>query len=134
MRTRNLLRGIAATALALSAVAVSTGSASAGDKEKDGYLTSTEFGLFCYENQENSVFDLWYSDPNFTDDWFKGSRSCAGQNVNDNTRSYLNGSGCGWWVFTHIDMMGNQGWVPSGHRGNATAAYRDQISSTAIGC
>ncbi|MFF4385740.1 MULTISPECIES: hypothetical protein [unclassified Streptomyces] len=134
MRTQNILRGVAATALTLSALGLGVGTANAGDKEKDGYLTSTEFGLFCYEDQANSVFDLWYQDENFTDDWFKGSRSCAGQNVNDNTRSYLNGDRCVWYVFTNINMSGAQGSVPSGHRGNASATYKDQISSTTPGC
>ncbi|WP_327415729.1 hypothetical protein [Streptomyces sp. NBC_01233] len=132
MLTHNVLRGVAATALTLSALGLGMGTANAA--EKDGYLTETEFGLFCYENQENSVFDLAARDRNFTDDWFKGSRSCAGQNVNDNTRSYLNRSGCVWYVNTHIEWQGSQGTIPAGYRGNASDTFKDQISSALPGC
>ncbi|MDX3534450.1 hypothetical protein PV721_08725 [Streptomyces sp. MB09-01] len=132
MRTRTILRGVAATALTLSALGLGMGTANAD--ERDGYLTETEFGLFCYENQENSVFDLFSGDKNFGDDFFKGSRSCAGQMVNDNTRSYLNRSNCGWYVLTNIDWQGSQGFVPSGYRGNATDTFKDRISSAMKGC
>ncbi|MFD9723955.1 hypothetical protein [Streptomyces sp. NPDC059072] len=132
MRTRNVLRGVAATALTLSALGLGMGTANAA--EKDGYLTDFEFGLFCQDNQENSVFDLFASDKNFGDDYFKGSRSCAGQMVNDNTRSYLNKSGCGYWVLTNINWQGNQGWIPDGYRGNASETFRNKISSALMGC
>ncbi|QNE25910.1 hypothetical protein [Streptomyces sp. INR7] len=132
MRTRNLLRGVAATALTLSALGLTLGTANA-DGWKDGWLDNTEFGLFCYEDAQNSVFDLSADDEYFPDDYFKGSKSCAGQTVDDNTRSYINNS-CGFFVFVHPNMTGNKGWIPAGHRGNASSEFKDQISSAGRYC
>ncbi|MFF4385739.1 MULTISPECIES: hypothetical protein [unclassified Streptomyces] len=132
MRTRTVLRGVAATALTLSALGLGMGTASA-DGWKDGYLDNTEFGLFCKANYQNSVFDLSATDEDFGDDFFKGSRSCAGQMVNENTQSYINNS-CGFYVWTNAGMWGDKGFIPEGHRGNASATFKQRISSAARNC
>ncbi|MDX3376975.1 hypothetical protein ACIRFF_06475 [Streptomyces cyaneofuscatus] len=130
MRNRTLLRAAAAVGLAVSAVAMSTGAATAA--EKNGYLTSGEFGLFCFQNQANSVFDLYVSDANFTNDVFKGSQSCAGHTTNDWTESYLNLDTYEWSVHTNSSRGGTAGYIPAGYRGNASANFKNTISSAYI--
>ncbi|WP_327415728.1 hypothetical protein [Streptomyces sp. NBC_01233] len=132
MRTRTALRGVATAALTLSALGLGMGTANA-DGWKDGYLDNTEFGLFCQTNYQNSVFDLRATDEDFGDDFFKGSRSCAGQMVNENTQSYINNS-CGFFVWTNSGMWGDKGFIPEGHRGNASATFKKRISSAARNC
>ncbi|MER7732529.1 hypothetical protein ABTX80_16760 [Streptomyces erythrochromogenes] len=132
MRTSNVLRGIAATALTLTVLGLTASTASASGW-KDGWLDSTEFGLFCQSDYKNSVFDLSASDDNFGDDFFKGSQSCAGQMVNENTASYINNS-CGFFVFTNSGMTGDKGFIPEGHRGNASAKFKNRISSAGRYC
>ncbi|MFJ8858477.1 hypothetical protein ACIRD8_08565 [Streptomyces sp. NPDC102451] len=127
MNTRKVLRAAATTSLVLSAIAVSAGSASAAGK--DGYVTSGEFGLFCFQNQTNSVFDLLVDDANFNNDYFKGSQSCSGHTTNDWTESYLNLDTFEWSVHTDANGNGTAGYLPAGYRGNASAKFKNTISS-----
>ncbi|PZT75952.1 MULTISPECIES: hypothetical protein [unclassified Streptomyces] len=127
MNTRRLLRAAAAAGIVVSAVAMGTGSA--GAAEKDGWLTSGEFGLFCFQNQGNSVFDLYLHDDNFSNDYFKGSQSCAGHTTNDWTESYLNLDTYEWSVHTDSNGNGTDGFIPAGYRGDASSNFRNTISS-----
>lgn len=130
MKLRNSLRAVAAAGLVLGAVGVSAGSASAAGK--DGWLTSGEFGLFCFQNQQNSVFDLYISDTNFADDTFKGSQSCAGSSTNDNTESYSNQDSFEWSVHTDLNGGGYDGYLGPGYKGNASATFKNKISSAYV--
>ncbi|WP_424211714.1 hypothetical protein ACN20G_06205 [Streptomyces sp. BI20] len=130
MRSRKVLRAIAAAGIALGAVLASTGTASAA--EKDGWLTSGELGLFCNSNQSSSVFDLYYGDFDFSDDYFKGSQSCAGQKVNDNTASYANRDAYDWTVHTDWKGNGQIKYLTSGAAGNLTGEFKNSISSAYI--
>ncbi|MFD4372614.1 hypothetical protein [Streptomyces sp. NPDC058486] len=125
-----LLRVAATAGLLLGAVAVSTGSANAAGK--DGWLTSGEFGLFCFQAQANSVFDLFTHDENFSNDYFKGSQSCAGHTTNDWTESYLNRDTYEWSVHTNAEGFGSDGYIPAGYRGDATSTFKNSISSAYI--
>ncbi|MFE5729784.1 hypothetical protein [Streptomyces sp. NPDC056528] len=127
MKPRFLLRAAATAGLLLGAVAVSTGSAGAAGK--DGWVTSGEFGLFCFQDQQNSVFDLYVSDDNFANDYFKGSQSCAGHTTNDWTESYLNLDSYEWSVHTNSGGGGSDGYIPAGYRGNASSTFKNSISS-----
>lgn len=130
MKIRNSLRAVATAGLILGTIGVSAGSASAAGK--DGWLTSGEFGLFCLQNQQNSVFDLYVSDSNFADDSFKGSQSCAGSTTNDNTESYSNQDSYQWSVHTDWNGGGSDGLIPAGYKGNASTTFKNKISSAYI--
>ncbi|MFF3086494.1 hypothetical protein ACFVRB_15800 [Streptomyces nojiriensis] len=127
MKLRNSLRAFAAAGLVIGAVAVSAGSASAA--AKDGWLTSGELGLFCGSNQSNSVFDLYSSDPDFSNDYFKGSQSCAGHTTNDYTESFINQDTYTWDVYTDWKGQGAGGYLSANTRGNLGGTWFNQISS-----
>ncbi|MFE2170400.1 hypothetical protein ACFXB3_35860 [Streptomyces sp. NPDC059447] len=127
MKLRNSLRTVAAAGLALGVVAVGAGSASAA--EKDGWLNDGELGLFCYQDQSNSVFDLYVNDINFFNDYFTGSRSCAQQVTDDNTESWSNRDTYTWKVYTGSGGAGYQLNLAAGGRGNLNATFFNQISS-----
>lgn len=119
---------LAATAAVLCLVTAGTASAA----EKDGWLTAGEMGLYCTPNQGSSVFDLgaYSSDDNLADDFFKGSLSCAGQRVDNNTASYWNRSaGSRMVVYTGAGFSGSYGSLPPGYVGNASSTFRNTISS-----
>ncbi|MCY0931701.1 hypothetical protein OTB20_37080 [Streptomyces sp. H27-H1] len=128
MRSRIVMRAAVTAVLALSAVGLSLGSANAA--EKDGWITSGEFGLFCLQNQGNSVFDLVLDDTNFANDYFKGSQSCAGHTTNDYTESYRNLDSFTWDVYTDWNRGGSHGTIPAGYAGNASATFKNAISSS----
>ncbi|WP_448318759.1 hypothetical protein [Streptomyces sp. CO7] len=128
MNARRALRAIATAGLVLGAIGATAGSAEAAGK--DGWLTSGEFGLFCLQNQGSSVFDLYVSDVNFSDDYFKGSLSCAGHTTNDWTESYSNRDTVEWSVHTDANGGGSDGYLPAGHVGNASTTFKNRISSS----
>ncbi|MEU9303937.1 hypothetical protein [Streptomyces sp. NPDC048269] len=127
MLLRNSLRALAATGLVLGAFTVSAGSASAAGK--DAWLTNGEFGLFCFQNQNESVFDLYSSDSNFIDDYFGGSKSCYNQITNDQTESYWNLDTYEWSVHTDWNGGGSDGYLAAGYKGNASFTFKNTISS-----
>ncbi|MCY0943196.1 MULTISPECIES: hypothetical protein [Streptomyces] len=127
MKLRSSLRTVAAAGLLLATLGAGAGSASAADK--DGWLTSGEFGLFCYQNQQNSVLDLNVSDSNFADDFFKGSQSCAYQLTNDWTESYSNRDIYSWNIHTDWKGGGYGATIAAGARGNTNATFTNSISS-----
>ncbi|MEV6682547.1 hypothetical protein AB0N09_37650 [Streptomyces erythrochromogenes] len=127
MKLRNSLRAFAAAGLVIGAVAVSAGSASAA--AKDGWLNSGELGLFCESNQQSSVFDLYVSDENFANDYFKGSQSCAGHTTNDYTESFINQDNYTWWVYTDWKGLGTGGYLSPNTRGNLASTWFNKVSS-----
>uniref|UniRef100_A0AAU2JR61 Peptidase inhibitor family I36 n=1 Tax=Streptomyces sp. NBC_00049 TaxID=2903617 RepID=A0AAU2JR61_9ACTN len=127
MKFGNSLRAVAAAGLVLTTVGIGAGSASAA--EKDGWLTNGEFGLFCYQNQTNSVLDLYASDSNFADDYFKGTQSCANQSANDWTESYSNRDTYAWKVHTDWKGGGYGTSIAAGARGNTNVTFTNSISS-----
>ncbi|MEV7526657.1 hypothetical protein [Streptomyces sp. NPDC091371] len=127
MKLRNSLRTVATAGLVLSAVAVGAGPASAA--EKDGWLNEGELGLFCWQDQSNSVFDLYEIDINFYNDNFKGTRSCAGQLTDNNTESWSNRDTYTWKVYTGSGGQGYMTTLGSGGRGNLNSTFFNQITS-----
>ncbi|MEV7445976.1 hypothetical protein AB0O22_33365 [Streptomyces sp. NPDC091204] len=96
---------------------------------KDGYLEVDEFGLFYYQNQSGCVFDLYGEDLNFNDNYFKSGCTGGGALVNDNTESYKNRDVYAWKVATDANIDGNVGEIPSNYSGNASATFKNKISS-----
>ncbi|WP_374775330.1 hypothetical protein OG756_22980 [Streptomyces sp. NBC_01310] len=96
---------------------------------RDGSLENHEFGLFYWQNQSGCVFDLVTNDVNFNDDKYQGSCSAGGQWINDTTESYWNRDIYAWKVGTDKDLGGNVGEIPSSYRGNASATFKNKISS-----
>ncbi|MFJ8012675.1 hypothetical protein [Streptomyces sp. NPDC096339] len=127
MKLGNSLRTLAAAGLVLGAVAVGAGPASA--VEKDGVLGPGELGLYCYGNQQDAVFDLYYRDDNFANDVFKGARICSGQTPNDNTESYLSKDTYIWDVYTDWKRLGYSTSIYPGERAGLTPTYFNQLSS-----
>lgn len=127
MRIGTTLRAVATAALVLGALGAGSGSASAA--ERDGWLTDGEFGLFCYPNQTDSVFDMTSSDNNFYNDLFKGTKSCANQVVDNYTESYSNRDGYNWKVYTGTGGQGYMTTYNAGTRGNTNSTFTNTISS-----
>ncbi|MFD7258549.1 hypothetical protein [Streptomyces sp. NPDC059874] len=127
MKLRNSLRTFAAAGLVIGAVAVSAGSASAA--AKDGWLTSGELGLFCESGQSSSVFDLYDFDEDFSNDYFKGSLSCAGHTTNDYTESFSNKDAYVWDVYTDWKRQGSRGYILVGERDDFNSTYFNRVSS-----
>ncbi|WP_322748472.1 MULTISPECIES: peptidase inhibitor family I36 protein [unclassified Frankia] len=92
---------------------------------KNGVLESGEFGLYYLQNQGGYVFDLYVSDSNFANDVFPGTSISA----NDNTESYKNRDTYWWHVFTNANYTGSHGCLPAGYSGNASATFKNTISS-----
>jgi hypothetical protein len=92
---------------------------------KNGVLEVGEFGLYYLQNQSSYVFDLYVSDSNFADDVFPGT----GISANNNTESYWNRDSFWWHVFTGASYTGSHGCLPPGYSGNASATYKNTISS-----
>ncbi|MCX5146205.1 MULTISPECIES: hypothetical protein [unclassified Streptomyces] len=130
MKLRNSLRSLAAAGLILGAIGVSAGSASAA--AKDGWLTSGELGLFCYSNQGNSVFDLYTSEGDFQDDYFKGSQSCANHTTNDYTESFSSKDSYTWDVYTDAWGGGSGGYISPNTKGNFGSTFFNSVSSAYV--
>ncbi|MGW8768473.1 hypothetical protein ACWGN5_39035 [Streptomyces sp. NPDC055815] len=128
---RTALRRVAATAVtlvALGAGALATaGTASAAGK--NGGLESGEFGLYYNSDQGGAVWDLFVEDTDFWGDRFPGPGNGTYELVNDNTASYNNRDSNRWWVYTDAGAGGYEGSLPAGYIGNASATFKNQISS-----
>ncbi|MFD7262526.1 hypothetical protein [Streptomyces sp. NPDC059874] len=124
------LRLAAAPAAIAAALLVATASP-ASAWVHGGYLEQFEFGLYYEYGPSGCVFDSNNDDPTLTDNTFYGPAGCDGrtQNVNDNTRAYKNLDINGRRVYTDADYKGIQGSIPPNYTGNATANFKDSISS-----
>jgi len=71
------------------------------------------------------IADLFVSDDNFADDVFPGSTISA----DNNTESYWNDDSFWWHVFTGANYTGSHGCLPPDYRGNASATFKNTISS-----
>ncbi|MET9692782.1 hypothetical protein ABZY81_30720 [Streptomyces sp. NPDC006514] len=127
----NAMRKLAAGCVAAVSVgAILLGTAGpAGAWGRDGNLENQEFGLFYWQNQSGCVFDLVTNDLNFSDDKYQGSCSASGNWINDTTESYRNRDVYAWKVGTDKDLGGNVGEIPSNYAGNASANFKNKISS-----
>lgn len=124
MRTKSVGAVLAVIVTALVAVVGTVAPANAATG-KNGVLESGEFGLYYLQNQSSHVFDLFVSDDNFANDVFPGTSISA----NDNTESYRNRDTFWWHVFTNASYTGSHGCLPSGYTGNASATFKNTISS-----
>jgi peptidase inhibitor family I36 len=124
--TQRMRRGVAAGAVL--AVLVGGGVATAGAADAahlDGTLQSGEFGLYYSPNQAGPVFDLLTSDSDFSNNDFPNT----GTHANDNTASYRNRDSVTWFVYTARNAGGSEGWIDPGVSSNASATFRNKISS-----
>jgi len=123
----NAKRGLAAAGAATAASIAILGLAGAPAQAtgKNGVVESGEFGLYYVTGSSGLVFDLFVSDSNFSGDVFPGTSISA----NDNTESYRNRDSFYWHVFTAAGYGGSHGCLPAGYVGNASATYRNTISS-----
>ncbi|MEV7525020.1 peptidase inhibitor family I36 protein [Streptomyces sp. NPDC091371] len=128
------LRGLRlAAAPAAIAVAMLVGAAApASAWARDGYLEPEEMGLYYLVNRGGCVFDYNNNEETLTDNQFNGPAGCDGRTkgVNDNTESYWNRDNVGWYVYTDWKYGGIKGSIPSGYTGNASANYKNKISSS----
>lgn len=127
---RKLAAGCVATASAGALLLAATGTAAAAT-EKNGYLEASEFGLYYNSNSGGCVFDLFGSDWNFVNDYFTGPWGCAGAGglIDDDTASYKNRDTYTWRVATDPNLGGLVGSLPPGYTGNASANFKNKISS-----
>ncbi|MCU7723030.1 hypothetical protein ODJ79_04820 [Actinoplanes sp. KI2] len=109
-----------ATGIALAGVA-----APAQATGKNGVLENGEFGLYYHPDRAGYVFDLFVSDDDFSNDNFPNTSVHA----NDNTASYDNRDSYYWWVYTNAGWGGSVGCLDPGYTGNASATFRNKISS-----
>ncbi|MBD0844733.1 MULTISPECIES: hypothetical protein [unclassified Streptomyces] len=122
--------GLAAGAVtAALGLTLTTAGSAAAVTEKNGLLTNYEMGFYYNSNQAGCVFDIFYGDSNFGNDVFKGSCAGSGQSVNNNTASYHNMDYVTWNVYTGVDYSGTIGYIPAGYVGNASATFKNTISS-----
>ncbi|MFD7556002.1 MULTISPECIES: hypothetical protein [unclassified Streptomyces] len=127
---KNMRKLVAGCVSAVSVGAVLLGAAGpAAAYGRDGTLEDQEFGLYYWQNRSGCVFDLVTSDLNFADDKYRGSCSASGDPVNDTTESYWNRDVYAWKVGTDKDLGGNVGELPSKYFGNASATFKNRISS-----
>uniref|UniRef100_A0AAU2JTB6 Peptidase inhibitor family I36 n=1 Tax=Streptomyces sp. NBC_00049 TaxID=2903617 RepID=A0AAU2JTB6_9ACTN len=126
---RGLRLAAAPAAIAAALLVVTASPASAW--VHDGYIEKFEFGLYYEYGPSGCVFDSNNDDERLTDNTFYGPAGCDGrtQNVNDNTRAYKNLDINGWYVYTDVNYKGIQGSIPAGYTGNASANFKDSISS-----
>lgn len=137
MTGSSAMRRMAGTALAATAVTgllLTTAGTATAAGHKNGNVESGEFGLYYNSNYAGCVFDLLYSDERFSDDRFVSSTSsqtCPGQNktTDNNTASYWNRDVSAWDVYTDPKRGGIHGYVPLDYYGNASATYKNEISS-----
>ncbi|MER5205075.1 hypothetical protein [Streptomyces sp. NPDC002825] len=125
---------LAAATVAMGGLVLGTaGPAAAYDN--DGRIESGEFGFYYNSDEKGCVFDVYVYDNNFADNSFKdpSSINCAGegQSTNDNTASYWNRWTGYCYVWTDSYRGGIRGSLPGGYTGNASATFKNQISSTA---
>jgi hypothetical protein len=123
----NIKRSLIALAAVAACAGVGLGMASPANAAtgKNGVVETGEFGLYYSPNEGGPVFDLFVSDTNFADDVFPGTSIHA----NDNTASYWNRDSFWWHVFTNANYTGSHGCLPPNYIGNASATYRNTISS-----
>lgn len=120
-----------AAAVSVGAVLVAAAGPVAANTPKNGYLETSEFGLYYNSYQGGCVFDLMASDWNFYNDLFIGPEGCAGRNrvTNDDTASYRNRDTYTWKVGTDPNLAGLVGALPPGYVGNASINFKNKISS-----
>jgi len=124
MRIKRLIAGLGVgiAALSVAMIPVTTANAATG---KNGVVETGEFGLYYLQNSGLPVFDLFLSDSNFANDVFPGT----GIPADNNTESYWNRDSFWWHVFTGANYTGSHGCLPPGWVGNASATFKNTISS-----
>src|SRR5215470_12709739 len=119
-----LNRKLGALAACAAALLVVVGLASPAEAtEKNGVLELGEFGLYLNTGSTGTVFDLYFSDSNFTGENFPGTTIP----VSNNTESWRNRDVYWWHVFTDPSYGGSHGCVAAGTSGDFSATYKDNI-------
>ncbi|MDB1086415.1 hypothetical protein PJ985_02345 [Streptomyces sp. ACA25] len=123
-RVTKLLTASAAAA----ALALATAPPASAYTPKNGILEAGEMGFWSFAGSLGSVFDIRSAENNFAGNTYRRGPS-AGQSVNNSTLSYTNRDTLTWYVYTSSFRGGVRGSIPSGHRGDASADFRNNISS-----
>jgi hypothetical protein len=123
MRLRRTLAVLAASgAVIAGSVLVNS---PAGATGKNGVCESGELCLYYLQNFNPPVFDLFVSDPDFSNDVFPGTHISA----DNNTESAWNHDVFRWHVFTGANYSGAHGCIPPGASGNFNSTFRNAVSS-----
>ncbi|MFJ7271294.1 hypothetical protein ACIQV3_32405 [Streptomyces sp. NPDC099050] len=130
-KTLNKIAAGCAAAVSVGAVLLASAAPAAANTERNGYLETSEFGLYYNSNQGGCVFDLMSSDWNFYNNLFVGPENCEGRNrvTNDDTASYRNRDTYTWKVATEVNLTGLIGSLPPGYTGNASINFKNKITS-----
>ena len=113
---------ITSAAVVLSILASTT---PASATEKNGVLELGEFGLYLGTGSTGTVFDLYFSDADFSNDVFPGTTISA----DNNTESYRNRDVYNWYIWTGASYTGSQGCVAPSGVGDLSPTFKDTISS-----
>jgi Peptidase inhibitor family I36 len=127
-RTRSLRRSAVIGTVALAATAGLVGlAAPASAYEKDGECEYGELCLYWWQGYGEPLFDMYYADPDFSDDVFPTDYS---KYVDNNTRSYWNRDNLYWRVYDGYYYTGEElQCVEPGDRGNFSSGDWDRASS-----
>ncbi|WP_407837756.1 hypothetical protein ACE1OC_17360 [Streptomyces sp. DSM 116496] len=130
-KTLNKIAAGCVAAVSVGAALLVTAGPAAANTERNGYLETSEFGLYYNSYQGGCVFDLMSSDWNFYNNLFVGPEDCAGRNrvTNDDTASYWNRDTYTWKVATDPNLAGLVGSLPPGYAGNASLNFKNKITS-----
>ncbi|WP_233868570.1 peptidase inhibitor family I36 protein [Streptomyces sp. ST2-7A] len=111
-------------ALAAGALIAGTGTAQAW--YWDGKVDVGEFGGYSGFLSTGSVIDTPYNYPTLANEYYANSYSLI---VDNTISSYWNRHSGTWNVYTGYNYSGVHGWLPSGHRGDASSTFNNKISS-----
>jgi hypothetical protein len=122
------IKGIVATGAVAGAIAGVglAGVAPAQAAGKNGYCEYGELCLYYLSNPTRGpIFDLYYADDNFADDYFPGTYIPA----DNNTEVAYNRDTYTWYVYTGAFRGGTRGYVSPGTLGNFTSTFKNTVSS-----
>ena len=115
-----------AAAPSASAAPVPASGPSVAAVHKNGVCESGEFCLYYLANYGGPIFDLFFSDNDFSDDYFPTAPSIR---VNDNTESFWNRDTYTWYACVSPNRGGPCGSATPGDYGNLSSTYKNRLSS-----
>jgi hypothetical protein len=111
--------------------AVSVASSAQAATQHNGVVEVEEFGLYYSQGSNGSwVFDTSAGEADFRKFVFPGTNV----HLDNNTASYRNRRTGYFYVCTGYSWTGAKGQIPPGYVGNASATYRNTISSSFYTC
>lgn len=125
MNFKRAIQSVMVTTMALGAVGLVSGSASAATSG-NGYCESGDPCFYYLKQQGSYIFDPEMNIPNFAPMDYTRNTNIS---PNDNTLSYWNRSSKEWSVYTNSFRGGIHGWIPAGYKGDASSNFENTISS-----